>query len=272
MKRNLSALTTRILVIRNQLVIRMKSTFSLFIMSLLILVVATGCSDADKWDTKDDDWAANEQDDKQSKDDDRDNRDRRNSNNNNDDDSPGGELGEALNEIENAFEELGQAFGAESKVEPIDFRDLRELLPERIRGMEKGRSNGERTGALGFRISQVEQTFEAENGDGEIEISIVDLGGFRNVASMGLDWLSVEVDRESDDGYERTRTYRGHPVMDKCEQMSRYERCELTAFISRRFVVSLKSKDVERGRLEDILEDIDIDKLEDMKDEGAVEG
>ena len=266
--RNLGTQNGRIRVIFNQLVILMKTAFPHLFIILLVFMAGAGCTDSNSWDT--------DEDVKTSKSDDQDQRDDRNSNrnsnqNNSDDEYPDTELGNALNELGNAFEEMGKAFGNDTNVEPVDFRELRALLPEEIRGMEKGKSNGERTGALGFRISQVEQTYEEENGDGKLEISIVDLGGLKNVAAMGLDWLNVDVDRESDDGYERTRTYRDHPVMDKCEQTGRYDKCEMTAFISRRFVVSLKSQGLERGRLEDILEEVDIRKLERMKDEGVDE-
>ncbi|MEM8484158.1 MAG: hypothetical protein AAF564_01355 [Bacteroidota bacterium] len=253
----------------------MKATYtsSLLAMLSVVVLILSGCTGSESNNTEDEEWSTAT---KQAQ--------RNNSSSSNsyssDSDSKtrsksksqeGGELGEALSELEDALDGLGEAFGGGNKVEAVDFRELRTIMPDRIRGMEKGKSNGERTGALGFRISQVDQMFAEENGNGRLDISIVDLGGLKNVASMGLNWLQMDVDRESDDGYERTRTYREHPVLDKCSNMSGKTRCEMTVFVSERFVVSLESRDMDAGMLEDILEDMDIRKLERMKEEGISE-
>ncbi len=228
--------------------------------AFLVFTTAVGCSDSNGWDTEDD-WKTSKREDREKKS----RRDKK------DTDDFENELDEALSQLGDAFEDMGDAFGRESEIEPVDFRDLRDVLPGDIRGLEKGKSSGEKGGALGFRISQVEQKYESEDGDSRVEISIVDLGGLRNVAAFGLDWLKLKVDREDEDGYERTRTYRDHPVIDKCRQMSRYDHCEMTAFVSRRFVVKLESWGLERGGLEDVMEDTNIRKLERMKDEGVGE-
>ncbi len=277
---NLYVFTARIQpVLFNKFVSYMKATYtsSIFAMFCMIVLVLTGCTGSEGVDAEDEEWStATRQERKRSDSRSNNENDSRNSDNSYNSDktynSPEGEeLGEALNELGDALESLGDAFGGGNSVEAVDFRELRTIMPDRIRNMEKGKSNGERTGALGFRISQVDQIFYEEDGNGEIEISVVDLGGLKNVASMGLDWLKLDVDRETDEGYERTRTYREHPVLDKCDNMSGTMRCEMTAFVSRRFVVSLKSKDMEAGMLERILEDMDIRKLERMKEEGITQ-
>lgn len=252
----------------------MKATYtsSIFTMLCMLVLVVAGCTGSDGADAEDGEWSTASK--QTQRNDSRSNDKDRNSNSSDDRNSTsreGEELSDALNEIGNALEGLGEAFGGGNTVEAVDFRELRKIMPDGIRGMEKGKSNGERTGALGFRISQVDQAFHEDDGNGKVDISIVDLGGLKNVASMGLDWLKMDVDRETDDGYERTRTYREHPVLDKCSNMSGTMRCEMTVFVSRRFVVSLESRGMEAGQLEDILEDMDIRELERMRDEGIAE-
>ena len=252
----------------------MKTLFSWLVVFVFLLTAGTGCTgESNAWDDGDD-WGTNQRDDRDKDDRSRDRNRNSNSNSNsnrNDSDSPGDEIGQAFEELGNALEGLSDAFNNETNVEPVDFRELGEVIPERIRGMEAGKSSGERTGALGFRVSQIEQTFYEENGDGKVEISVVDLGGLKNLAAMGLDWLNLDVDREGTDGYERTRTYRDHPVLDKCDSRSRYDVCEMIAFVSRRFVVTLRSTDMEMGMLEDVMEKMDIRKLERMKEDGVMQ-
>lgn len=264
-------MTRRILVIFNQQGKPMKSLMFGMVTVLLIMLVSAGCTESNEWDEGSQGGQASRQSDQNN---DQRQRDERRSDENrsedNTDESLETELGNAFNELGNALEELGEAFQNETSVEPVDYRDLREMLPASIRGMEKGRSEGERSGTLGFRISQVEQSYESVSGDAEVEISIVDLGGLKNIAAFGLEWLKMDVDRESDDGYERTRTYRGHPVLDKCERRGGEDyRCEMVAYVSRRFVVALKSKGLEKGSLEGIMEQVDVKRLEAMKDEGV---
>ncbi len=255
----------------------MKSIFSGVVIALLLLSAGAGCSESDQWDKENNDWQASSTENTRSNRDDRvrdeeDRDDTRSSNDNRNDsrnDDRQSDLEDAFSELGSALEELGQAFKEEAGVSPVDYRELREVLPAQIRGMEKGRSNGERTGALGFRISQVEQTYTSANGDAELEISIVDMGGLKNLAAVGLEWLNLDVDRESDDGFERTRTYRGHPVLDKCERMGGEDRCEMVAYVSRRFVVAIKSEGLEKGSLENIMEQVDVERLEEMREAGG---
>ena len=219
-----------------------------FIIGLLaVLFVLSGCSDAaleeDKITRRED----------------------RRTNDAKDNDTPGENLDEALSHLGNALEELGESLNGESGVEPVDYRDLREFLPNRIRGLEKGSYNGERTGTLGFKVSKVEQEYESENGDESVDISIVDLGTLRNFATFGLEWLKLEVDREDDKGFERTTRIDGHPALEKCETTSRYERCEVHLLVDERFVVEIKSKGLSIRQVRNILDDIDLKDLAELE-------
>ena len=183
--------------------------------------------------------------------------------------TPGEDLGEAMNNLGNALEQLGQSLGGDANVEPVDYRALRDVLPRRIRGLEKGRYNGERTSTLGIRVSTVEQEYESDDGDEWVKIQVVDLGSLRNVAAFGLDWLKLEVDRESSDGFERTTTIDGHPALEKCQTSGRTEQCEVHLFVAERFVVDLESKGFSIDRLHDVIDDMDLEDLEEMKLEGV---
>lgn len=197
-----------------------------------------------------------------------DERNDRRSRNNNDDNEPQG-LEDAFSQLGSALEEMGEALGGNTSVEPVNFRDLREVLPGRVRGLDKGKSSGETTGALGFKVSTVEQVYE--NGDERLEITIVDLGTLRNAAVLGMDWLNMEVDREDDNGFERTTEIDGHPALEKCQTMGSTERCEVHLIVAERFVVDLESKGLSVRQMRDALDDIDLRKLEKMRNEGITE-
>jgi hypothetical protein len=175
---------------------------------------------------------------------------------------------ESLGEV---LGELGRSLGGEPSVTPVDFRELRDLLPERIRGMEQTANSGERTGALGIKISKAERTFTSDEGYREIDLSIVDLGSLKNAAMLGFDWLQLDVDREDDRGFERTTEFNGHPAMEKCEKHDDVEQCSLHVIVAQRFVVQVEARGVPFDDVRDLVDDMDLKQLDKMRYEGVRE-
>ena len=232
-------------IIKDMKTTSMKRFISSLTGLLLVLLVFSGCSDGSAGE---EDFVT-----------------RRESSGN---ETPGEELDEALNDLGSALEQLGQTLNNETGVEPVDYRELRDVLPRRVRGMEEGSYNGERAGSLGFKVSKVEQEYESTDGDQSAAITIVDMGSLKDIASFGVNWLNLELDRENDRGFERTTQIDGHPAMEKCEQLSNYEKCEVHLFIAERFVVDLTTRGLSADEMRDILDDMDLRKLEKMRGEG----
>ena len=172
-----------------------------------------------------------------------------------------GGLADALNQLEDAVGNLQEEGGAKKK--PLNFRKLKELLPESASGFTRTKSSGESTGMAGFNVSTAKAKYE--NGDKKVDVDIIDAGGF-GMAMMGLAaWSMVEVDKESDDGFERTTTYKGNKAFEKCNG----NRCEFSVFVAKRFIMTVKGrgKDLKIDDLHDIADEIGTSKLESMKDD-----
>lgn len=242
----------------------MKAKTNLFVTLLFVTGLLFGCGGS----ADDEKQELARQDQRNERDDDQ--NDRRSRRSSSDDNEPQG-LEDAFSQLGSALEEMGEALGGNTKVEPVNFRDLREVLPERLRGLDKGKSSGETTGALGFKVSTVEQIYENEDGDERLEITVVDLGSLKNAAVLGMDWLNMEFDREDDNGFERTTEINGHPALEKCETMGSTERCEVHLIVAERFVVDLESKGLSVRQMRDALDDIDLRKLEKMRNDGVTE-
>ncbi len=170
------------------------------------------------------------------------------------------ELGEQMRrlgeQVAGVVEDLGDG------VEPVDWRKLRDLLPDRIDGLRQVDVEGERAGALGIRVASVEAVYEG--GGRRLKVTIVDLGTLRGIARAGIDWLDVQIDREGADGFEYTRPYRGYPAHQKLERRHGPDRFEAEVIVADRFVVSyeLTGEDLDDDVLEDVLEAVDYDDLE----------
>lgn len=171
------------------------------------------------------------------------------------------DLSEAQESLEDAMNQVAQAFGEAAndgeKVETMNFRDIKETLPGRLLGMEQTDISGEKNGAFGFSVSQAEATYEED--DRSIEVVIVD-GGNIGLAKMGVAaWATVEVDKESKNGYERTTEIDGYKAFEKYD--SRRDESELVWLYKDRFIITLKGEGVDGDDLRRALKRIDYDDL-----------
>lgn len=162
-------------------------------------------------------------------------------------------ISDAMNSVTEAMEQLKN----DNKiVEPVNFRVLKSGIPETFLGMERTKNEGETTGAMGFKVSTAKATFK--DGDRRVEIEIIDVGGI-GMAAMGMaGWSMAEIDKESDDGFERTTTFEGHKAYEKC----RNERCEFSTWMNQRIIFNVKGYNVDMDELKKgVRKDLDLDDL-----------
>ena len=162
-------------------------------------------------------------------------------------------VAEAMQEVEKAVEQMNDG----KAVEVIDFRELKALLPQRLLGMERTAHEGEKAGAMGIVVSNAEA--EYEDGDRRLQVKIVDTGGIMGAAMGMAAWAKVEVDRETQDGYERTTTIDGHKAFESYQTDTGTG--ELNLLIDERIVVSLEGRNLEPAALRTALEQLDLEEL-----------
>ena len=168
-----------------------------------------------------------------------------------------------------AKDAFGRALGGGEAVEAVDFRTLVALLPERLSGFERVDASGEKSSMMGMGTSRAEARYEAEDRSRHVNVTISDMGSVRGVGMLGVNWLMMEVDRESDRGYERTVTYKGYPAHESFETGSDWSRGELSVFAADRFIVTVRGQNVDEATLRDVLTRVDLSRLEALKNEGV---
>lgn len=152
----------------------------------------------------------------------------------------------------------GPPGAAAVRVQPVDFRALKDLLPKALAELPRKRASGEKAGISGMTISQASATYQA--GDQRIELKIVDTGGLVGpmaFAAMGL--AMAEIDREDEDGYERTSMLNGHKVFEKWHQTSRHG--EYKVLVAGRFVVDVEGDGLPMATLAGAAAELDLGKL-----------
>ena len=147
-------------------------------------------------------------------------------------------------------------------VETVDFRALKELLPDNADGLARQSATGEKTGAMGFKISIANAKYANTDNSERIELSIVDAGG--TGVMMGLAaWSMIDVDKETENGYEKTGKMGDYKSYEKYDNSGKDG--EIAVMIQNRFVVTAKGQGVSMDKIKTALEDIDLNKLADMK-------
>jgi hypothetical protein len=159
-------------------------------------------------------------------------------------------------DVNKALADIGRIATGGSNVQPVDFRSLKELLPESIDGLERGSTTGENTEALGIRASKA--TAEYSGGDKRIRVEITDMGSLSGLAGFAAQF-DPNLDKETDTGYERTTRVNGQLMHERYDNESRSGEVELIA--GNRFAVSVNGSNVSMDEMKAVLDDVDYGKL-----------
>lgn len=166
-----------------------------------------------------------------------------------------------------AMKKMGEAMTSGKKVEPVDFRLLKSLLPESLPGMKRTSASGEKNAAMGINISKAEAEYQAEGEKGRIDLNITDMGSMSGITAMAaFGWAMAEIDRETESGYEKTSTYGGFKAFEKYDKNN--QDGEMQVLVGNRFSVEAKGYEVTMDQVKAALGKIDLAKLDGMKTQG----
>ena len=176
-------------------------------------------------------------------------------------------LKEGAEKMSEALKGLGEAGEEGKKVEPVNFRELKALLPESLPGLARSTAEGEKSSVMGVSVSEAHARYENEEG-ANIEVKITDMGSVSGLVGMAtMAWAYGEVDRETENGYEKTTTFSGHKAFEKYDGDSRSG--EISILVAKRFIVNVEGNNVEMSAIKDAAGKINMNALEKMKDAGV---
>ena len=181
----------------------------------------------------------------------------------------GQDVGAAMGD---AMKALGAMAGAAGGVmgsgsfDPIDFRKLKEALPQDLAGFEKGDSSGEKNNAFGISVSEAKQSFRTADGSKSVRFEITDPGSLAGPFALANMWMNVEIDKETSSGYEKTSTVGGRKLHEKWNKSSKH--AEVQMVVGNRFMIEVDARGVEMNDVKALISKIDVAKLESMKSDG----
>ncbi len=159
-----------------------------------------------------------------------------------------------VNDLKDAAKQLQEALnntGNSDAKEPVNFRQLKALFPKKVADLKLDDSSGETAGFAGFKISNA----NAEYSDGDkkrIDVSITDAAGIPSAMAGLASWTNIELDRDSDDGFERTTTYKGFKAFEKYDNKNKEG--SIALIVADRFVVNVEGDGVS---MDDIYKTVD---------------
>lgn len=146
-------------------------------------------------------------------------------------------------------------------VEVVDFRKLKGVLPEKIAGLERTENDGQSTGAVGMKISTAQAQYE--DGNRRLQITLTDAGGIP-MLMMGLaQWTTAEIERESDNEYERTTTINGYKAFERYNK--RNKEGQISFIVAERYIVNIEGDNIEESELRQAMKALDLDELENLR-------
>lgn len=164
------------------------------------------------------------------------------------------DLGDAIQQAQQVIQENSQL----QEGEPLNFRKLQEILPEKLSGLKRTSSSGQTNGAMGFKISQAEGKYETSSGE-TLKIEVFDTGGLKmGIMSMAA-WATLEMDKEDDRGYERTSMLNGYKAFEKFTK--RNQKSEISLLVDERFVIKASGQPFEMEKLKAVVKDLPLRKL-----------
>lgn len=175
------------------------------------------------------------------------------------------------NDLENfadKMKEVSENFNEGKKVTPIDFRELKSLLPESVGNLKRSNLEGEKVATMGMNISSANADYNDNDNNISIDLKITDLGsvsGLSGLAAYG--WYMVDIDKENETGYEKTITYKGNKGYEKYDNDGKHG--ELNILVAKRFIVEANGNNVTMDQMKAVVNMIDIGKLESWKDVGV---
>ena len=159
-----------------------------------------------------------------------------------------------------AMNAVGQIMAGGKDVQPVDFHELKAMLPASLPGMQRNEASGQGGEAMGMKGSSATARY-SDGANGSIRIEIVDLGSMAGVAALAGKF-DPNIEKETDTGYERTKRIEGQLVHERYDR--RAKSGEIGVLVANRFSVTVEGSGIDAAALTGALKTIDLSSLASM--------
>jgi len=163
---------------------------------------------------------------------------------------------ENVNEVIKGAKNLEKNIKKLSELTPVTKEQIKAWMPEEIDDLKRTYFSVSKE--LGMTCKLV---FKGENGK-KININIIDgAGNGAPMVSMFSMMQNIEIDKESESGYERTQTFDGQRTLIKYQSSENYEKSTLQCLFKERFGIEANAWKMTPEELWKYIKKLDIDTL-----------
>ncbi len=175
------------------------------------------------------------------------------------------ESGDASAQSEAMGNMLGAVLGG-GKVAALSPDQLKEFIPESLADLPRTDISAELNGAMGMQISQADATFADDNGR-SLQLQITDTGSAKGLLALA-GFASLQNDEQNANGFNKTYKSGGRLVHEEWDNGGRGE---YALVVADRFTIKVSGDAADIDELKDAVNEIDVDRLDAMKDTGVGE-
>jgi len=149
-----------------------------------------------------------------------------------------------------------------AKVQPMDYHKLKEVMPDQIAGVKRSKNEGEKLSMAEFVMSKASAEYaksDAGEKDPHATIEIVDYAASPQMAVGMTAWQSLQLDRESDSGFERAVKIKDQPAYETFQNDG--QSGQINVFVGGRYLVTVQTTNVSADDLKKLADSLPIDKL-----------
>jgi len=177
------------------------------------------------------------------------------------------QLENSIDELSGSVKKMGESLASQTRIQPVDYKALKKLLPGKLRGMKRTALKGGRNSMFRIRLTHAEAEYEGRK-DAQMTIKVTDFGTIKGLVGKAmLAWMSAEIDNESDSGYERTVEHKGYKGFQKYNYDDKSGKFSL--IIAKRFLVEAEGDNVSMKAIVKAMDSVNLKKLRKLKDYGV---
>jgi hypothetical protein len=178
--------------------------------------------------------------------------------------SNGGDAQSPLGAAGGLLAAMGGALKGNHQNDTVDFHLLKVLLPASLPGMKRTFAQGENREEIGVKSATAKADYQG--GQASVHVTISDLAGMAGLLDVS-NGLVKDTESESDTGYEKNARVGGRTVHEKYDTQAKSG--AVSIILVRRYQVEVSGEHADMQTLEQALGQVDLAKLEAMKDAGA---
>ena len=153
-----------------------------------------------------------------------------------------------------ALNAVGAIVSGGKDVQPVDFRKLKEMLPETLAGMKRVEATGQSGEAMGIKGSSATARY-TDGAGASMNVDISDMGSLAGLAGLASRF-DPSMEKETDTGFERTSKVNGQIVHERYDR--RTKSGEISIILAERFNVAVRGNGVEAATLQGAIKQIDM--------------